>query len=160
MDKLVDLSVEMCIDDLANFMFLKNTNDAIIELSLGGIENNKDLFFFCLDLFCKGLVFLYGNDGKVNVDTLGEEQFNTVKRKMSLAGINTVLDFEVNPVPPLDDQLDVSSDAPPDVPPISNSLNIHELDMDSCHKNLKDYVFKLKMGPVIYKIHFELVHKV
>ena len=41
--------IDVEVDELSDFIFLKNTNDAIIELELGGIENNKDLFCFLLD---------------------------------------------------------------------------------------------------------------
>ena len=43
--------VDMHINNLAEFMFLRNVNDAKLVMSLGGIEDAKDLFYFCLDLF-------------------------------------------------------------------------------------------------------------
>ena len=53
--------VDMEIDDLASFLFTKNINNITTELSLGGIADNKDLFFFCLDLF--GLALGHGPVG-------------------------------------------------------------------------------------------------
>ena len=79
------LEVDMHVNDLAEFMFTKNKSNALIELSLGGIENNKDLFFFCLDLFCKGLVILHGTENKVDLDSITMEQFGDIKNKMELA---------------------------------------------------------------------------
>lgn len=161
-EKPTSLFVDMHIDELANFMFLKNVNNAIVELSLGGIENNKDFFFFCLDLFCKGLVLLFGSersDGvrKVDIETLSEDNFREVQHKMGLAGINVHLDVHV-----LGDEGTslIENDMPPDVTHEKNAININDLQMEPDHKDLKDYIFKIKMDKLIYFVHFELVHKV
>lgn len=146
----------MHINDLATFMFLKNVNNAIVELSLGGVENNKDFFYFCLDLFCKGLVILFGENGKVNVESLTQEQFAIIKQKMSLAGIDVKLDVFI------EQQTTISllDEAPPDVDPIKTSINFNEIDMDDDNKPLSDYVFRLKMDNLLYNIHFETIHRV
>jgi hypothetical protein len=150
------LEVDMHINDLATFMFLKNVNNAIVELSLGGVENNKDFFYFCLDLFCKGLVILFGENGKVNVESLTQEQFAIIKQKMSLAGIDVKLDVFI------EQQTTISllDEAPPDVDPIKTSINFNEIDMDDDNKPLSDYVFRLKMDNLLYNIHFETIHRV
>jgi hypothetical protein len=152
------LDVDMHINDLATFMFLKNVNNAIVELSLGGVENNKDFFYFCLDLFCKGLVILFGENGKVNVESLTQEQFAIIKQKMSLAGIDVKLDVFIEQkttISLLDDDT-----APPDVDPIKTSINFNEIDMDDDNKPLSEYVFRLKMDNLLYNIHFETIHRV
>ena len=133
--------VDMHVNDLATFMFTKNVNNATLELSLGGIENNKDLFFFCLDLLCKGLVLLYGKYGRVDVERLSFECFNCIKKKMALAGINVKLNVE-------------SVDAPEDI----NAINLDEIHSQSDSDELSDYIFKMKMDKIIYNIAFELVH--
>lgn len=161
-DRPPDLFVDMHIDDLATFMFKKNVNNAVVELSLGGIENNKDMFFFCLDLFCKGLVMLYGENGRVNVENLSQENFMKVREKMNLAGIDVLLDLEMLPDEDGTTVSLVTDDdmAPPDVEEIKNSVNINELDQDiDDNKQLKDYVFKLKMDKVVFNIHFNLFHR-
>ena len=159
------LNVDMHINDLAFFMFLKNVNNAIIELSLGGIQNNKDLFFFCLDLFCKGLVHLFGQNGKIHVDQITQEQFEMVKNKMALAGINVILKIiQLQPNTYIEEDSD--DDSPPDLPsgqPQPNQmvgLNIHEIESEELNKPMKDYVFKIKMHNINYNINFELVHRV
>jgi hypothetical protein len=40
------LYMDMHIDYFADFLFIKNINNSIIELTLPEIENNKDMFFF------------------------------------------------------------------------------------------------------------------
>ena len=83
----------MHINDLADFIFIKNVNDSIIQLSLNGVEDMKDLFYFCLDLFCKGLVILFGQDNKVEVEIITLEQFMLLRKKMANAGININLNI-------------------------------------------------------------------
>jgi hypothetical protein len=151
------LDVDMHINDLAEFMFLRNINDAIIDLSLGGIENNKDLFFFCLDLFCKGLVYLFGENGKVDIEKVSLDNFKLVKTKMELAGINVKLDVLVEESTTI--SLVEQDDAPLDIKTY-NSVNIHELDSESDDKPLSEYIFTLKFEKMKYNIHFELVHRV
>jgi hypothetical protein len=160
-----NLFVDMQINDLANFLFTENINDAIIELSLGGIENNKDLFFFCLDLFCKGLVLLFGTNGKVEVDILDAEKFTIIKKRMRLAGINILLNIEK--IPTLENNntttlslIDDLVSSPPDLVEAKTAINMTELDLEYDHKPLNEYIFKLKMENFIYNINFELIHQI
>lgn len=154
------LEVDMHVNDLAEFMFTKNTNNALIELSLGGIENNKDLFFFCLDLFCKGLVILHGTDNKVNLDSITMEQFGDIKNKMELAGIQVNLELIALPE---NENTTISlieeNEEPSDVEAITNSVNLNEIDQEYDHKQLNEYVFRLKMDKLIFLITFNLIHK-
>lgn len=136
--------VDMHVDDLATFMFLKNKNNAIVELSLGGIENNKDLFFFCLDLLCKGLVLLYGENGRVDVEILTLDSFKLIEKKMALAGIHVKLHIESIAIDPTEECV--------------NAINLDDINLQSDNELLTDYVFKMKMDSIIYNIAFELVH--
>ena len=89
--KIID--VEMEVEDLAKFMFIKNVDNVPLEISMGGLENNKDMYYFCLDLFCKGLILLFSNDGKsVAVENLSLDDFEKVKKKMECAGIAVKLE--------------------------------------------------------------------
>ena len=49
------------IDALAPMIFLKNPNDLPIELNILDLKNTKDIFYFCTDLFLKGLFFMNAN---------------------------------------------------------------------------------------------------
>ncbi len=86
----------MNVDHFVEFMFLKNVNNYLIDLQLGGIEDTKDLFCFFVDLLCKGLVLLYGQNGKIELEKIEEDQFQNVARKMMLAGIKTHLNIIPN----------------------------------------------------------------
>ena len=129
----------MDIVDFAEHMFLKNTQNRLMYLNLEGIENNKDLFLFCVDLFCKGLVLCYGSNNTVNFDDLDIDKFMNIRDKMILAGIK--VDLAIN-------------ESPFDLP---TAINGPELDDEDENKPVHDYHFKIYKGYNIYDIQFEVV---
>ena len=132
--------IDIEVDQLSDFIFLENKNNSLIELELGGIENNKDLFCFMLDLFCKGLVKVYGHDNQVEVDNLTIDDFLFIKKKMECAGIRVVLDVKPN------DML---------LP-----LGVNSSQIKSMPDNLKldEYRFTVVSNINILCIYFELFH--
>lgn len=144
--------VEMEVSDLADFMFKSNVNNVVLELSLGGIENNKDLFFFILDLFCKGLVLMFGGeDNSVDVDTITMDNFNIVKEKMLCAGININMAFYPNDIDLQDGEVvEMSKRA---------LLNLDEINASPDNKPLDEYVFKLLTIKNQFVISFNLLHR-
>ena len=140
---MADLNVMMHVDHLAEFMFTKNVNNAYIELTLNGLQNTKDMFFFCLDLFCKGLVFMFGVNYRVNVQELTLENFQQLRDKMRLAGIEITFDAQ-----------------PPDVdmPKDELFINLQELHDAPEELALKDYKFILKCTDFTYVVSFDLFH--
>ena len=149
--------VDMEIDDLASFLFTKNINNITTELSLGGIADNKDLFFFCLDLFCKGLVILYGQGKRsVSIDSITQEQFNRLQSKMLCAGIKVCL-----AILPLDIDIDIRVTTEDECNEKTISvLNIEELNNAPNDKPLPEYEFKLISHDLMYVVNFNLVHRV
>ena len=142
--------VELEIDELANFMFKRNENNVVLELSLGGIENNKDLFYFILDLFCKGLVLMFGNGtNNVDVDTITYENFLSIKEKMLCAGIQVNMEHYPNDIALNEENLSKKV--------VINTDEINEADDN---KPLNEYVFKLYSLKNQYIISFSLVHRV
>ena len=142
--------VELEIDELANFMFKRNENNVVLELSLGGIENNKDLFYFILDLFCKGLVLMFGNGtNSVDVDTITYENFLLIKEKLLCAGIQINMEYYPNDIPLNNESISKRA--------IINTDEINEAEDD---KPLNEYVFKLYSLKNQYIISFNLVHRV
>jgi len=140
--------VELEIDELAEFMFKRNDNNVILELSLGGIENNKDLFYFILDLFCKGLVIMFGNNtNSVDVDSITYDNFLSIKEKMLCAGIQVNMEYYPNDIPLNDTEKKAI-------------INTDEINDASDDKELKEYVFKLFTLKTQYLISFNLVHRV
>lgn len=142
------IDVNMEVNDLAEFMFLKNENNVVLELSLGGIENNKDLFCFLLDIFCKGLVLMFGNGTKsVNIDDITLDNFTKIKEKMLCAGIN--INLQMFP----SDIIDETGVAP------RAQLNLDEINMAEDNIELQEYEFKVMNATSTYVISFNLVHR-
>ena len=78
----------MDLDIFADMLFLKNREGKRMPLLLEGSDTSKDLFCMCVDLFCKGLRLLYGQQGFVDVTTLTAEQFGFLNDRMALASIS------------------------------------------------------------------------
>jgi hypothetical protein len=142
------INLDMSINDLADFVFNKNTYDKPIELSLPEIENWKEFFYFCLDLLCKGLVLLYGCGSKVDLDEIDEEKFNVIKRKMECMGIRPIIEFESQ---------DVSNADEDDLQIKSTELNIREIEDLPDNKQLEAYIFKVTTPRMKYSLHFTLI---
>lgn len=85
-------NMEISVDYLADLMFRKNVHDRQMGLMLPELKDAKDLFLFLVDLFCKGIVLLYGHVAngthmRVEIDQLTQEQLAVIKQKMSNAGV-------------------------------------------------------------------------
>lgn len=75
------------VEDLAKYIFELNENN-IIFLDLKSVKTNKELFFFYFDLFCKGLVILFGmGNNSLLLNTISDEDFRKVKKKLEMARI-------------------------------------------------------------------------
>jgi len=145
-----DLVADMNINDFADFVFQKNTTNKAIGLSLNGIENTKDLFCFCLDILCKGLVLLFGSGDRVCIQDLSFEDFGQVTEKMKCIGIKCKLEtFDVETPP--DTLIDLWT---------QNLLNVHRVRTSDDNLQLEDYNFDIQTNTLIYRIRFELVHNV
>lgn len=134
----------MHINDLADFIFIKNVNDSIIQLSLNGVEDMKDLFYFCLDLFCKGLVILFGQDNKVEVEIITLEQFMLLRKKMANAGININLNIYEDIEGEENEEKKVA-------------LNLEKIEELPNNLNIEDYDFILRSCNMVYKINFGFI---
>lgn len=134
----------MHINDLADFIFNKNVNDSIIQLSLNGVEDMKDLFYFCLDLFCKGLVILFGQDNKVEVENITLEQFMLLRKKMANAGININLNIYEDIEGEESEEKKVA-------------LNLEKIEELPNNLNIEDYDFILRSCNMVYKINFGFI---
>lgn len=138
------LDVNMHINDLADFVFTKNVHNAEIFLQLFEVEDIKDLFFFCLDLFCKGLVLMYGEGNRVTLEDITMEQFAEVRRKLLLTGIEVFLHTEMRTE---DDGM-----------PTGENRTIIRVD-EKDENELKDYKFTICTNTLVYEVHFELTNK-
>ncbi len=153
----------MNVNYLANFIFVENIDNIKITLFLDELENPKNLFFFLLDLFFKGIVILYGgeniidkNDGKiykksVELNNLSEEQIGIIQDKLKLAYIKLNLEYY---------HYSLYENGSKDNLDKYKFSNINELKNINDNLNLKEYIFKLSIGEYIYNINFDLFYDI
>lgn len=141
------LLVDMSVNDLADFVFNKNHDNKRVELDINGLEDTRDLFCFCLDLMCKGLVMLFGTENRVAVNDLSQDQFRIMCDKMRCVGIECTLKIIQVEIPP-ETVVDLWS---------QNFLNMQRIQLDAAHERLEDYTFNLQTLDHIYRISFKLL---
>ena len=90
------------IQELVKFVFSDNRHNNRMVIESSDFKDNRDLYFFCLELTMKGLSYLYGDEnGKVDIEDLTLEQLENVKTKLSNAAIELTVD-----IVPLDDNIE------------------------------------------------------
>lgn len=88
------LQAQMSLDQAIEFLFLKNTHKAQVFLNLSQLQGVYDLFLFCVDVLCKGLIALYGNGNTMlNLHEVTPDRLDNVKQKMICAGIQLHVEF-------------------------------------------------------------------
>lgn len=137
------------VEQLAQYVFVDNVRNNKIALDIHGLGDSKDLFCFCLDLFCKGIVLVASNGNgsrRVDIDTLSPEQFESICRKMRLAGIKCILEMT-----PIDTPL---------TPEESKTILHHSiLKIQYMPENLlvKEYMFTIKLQDMLCTVRFDLL---
>jgi len=84
-------------DDFIKFLFGKNPQKKnTIKLELGMPDKNKHIglhiFEQLIQVFVDGLKYLYGDDGKVNIQNLTEENIDLMKRYYSSIGYKLIFE--------------------------------------------------------------------
>lgn len=145
-------SMTLEVEQLAHYVFVQNVTNKKIGLDIHGLGHSKDLFCFCLDLFCKGIVLIGGvNDDmaqerRAEIDSMSMDQFNVISRKMLLAGIKCRLDMR-----PLDTPMTVQESRAILFKSISDIHNMPE------RLPINDYSFTIKMHESLCTVRFEIV---
>ena len=138
-------AITLEIEQLAKYMFVENT-DKLIGLDIHGIGDTKDMFCFCLDLFCKGIVFVCGENGRADIESMTGEQYQTIAKKMLYAGIKCHTEFT-----PIEKDMSLE-----DIRKLLHT-SIHAVHLAPGNLQLKDYCFQIKLGESICTISFEIV---
>lgn len=126
--------VEMNMQDLLNFTFLENKTARIV-FSSSMFKSTSDLFYFCVDFVCKGLVLLFSADKtKLYLTNISLESLVVVRDKMSKLGIVMNVKIEDIPEHGLEPKVIVSGNG----------------------EHLTDYVLYLKINNIKYLLSFEL----
>lgn len=139
----MDSSIEINIDELADYVFnINRENPKWMQLDITGLENPKDLFCMCLDLFCKGMVIMHGSENRVYVDDLDAAKFQEIAKCMHWAGVRCHLSL----------MADSNEKNKGDV--LLNSLRTIQGMPD--HLPLNEYSFSLKVGDNMCNLYFSL----
>ena len=143
------------VEELANFIFKLNDDNNIIYIQTSSIKTKKDLFFFLFDLFCKGLILLYGKgSNRILLNELQMDQFDEIKRKLKYAHIYLNMEVYDKKTAQLLDYLPSSEVEERNI--IKSSL-AGILNMGD-NEELSDYVFKLYMNDNLICINFDIRH--
>lgn len=137
------MEVEASVKELVQYIFQDNRNDSKIYMNLPfgetGIRDTHDLFTFFVDLLCKGLVLLFGDEqNKVALEKLNYHQISLVKHKLMNAGIE--LDITMSEVLPMD-----------------HNVLIRPCIFKGDGDNLDDYSLRLVSKNIEYTIKFKLL---
>lgn len=134
------------IDTFARFLFVEHDAETPISLELpSNIHTGKDMFCFCMDLLCKGLVLLYGTGNRVCVDALTSEQFNGLNKRLGLMGVRC--DLAVTPL-----------QSPMDMQEIVRRVGML-YDMPD-NLDVSAYSFQIASRDALFEIRFALFHNV
>ena len=140
----------MDIDGLAPMIFLRNPNDLPIKINLlDPIQNGKDLFFFLLDLFFKGIYYTsVGHYGNCELIKLSELTLDTVfKAIRKLRNINVKV------------SLSISEDEQYDTEKVRLMLKSSIARAKSMADNLKitEYMIYIPLNYSVYELRFDLI---
>jgi hypothetical protein len=142
------------IHELATLLFKKNNNGSELLLGLEEhIRSNKDLFSFCFQLFCSGLVILYGDGEKVLLNELSIDHLETVKTKLKCAHIHIkTVSYDLDTAILLDivDKDHASKDA------LVLTTSIAKLNAMERNERLEDYELTLMLHGSVLQLHFEI----
>ena len=112
---------------------------------------NSD-FFFLFDIFCKGIILLFGENNKMKLNSLEPYQFEIIKEKMKYAHILLTMTTYDESTAKL---LDLIPENVKEKNVIQDSIN----DITKMEENepLTEYVFKLFMNETLFCINFDII---
>ena len=159
-------SVGIAYSELLEKIYHTNTSNSRLFIEANSLRSTKELFRFCLDLFCKGLVMCHGDENrKVEIDKLSLLQIQQVIDKLSYTGIMTVVRVLTKEGKNTNNlEIDLEEE----------TLNTSLLDKQSVdaytilrksveliytspeNNKLQDYNFNILVGDCVYSISFEI----
>ena len=143
------------ITELAQYVF-QNENETPIFIEINCLKTKKELFFLLFDLFCKGLIILFGDNNKILLNKLGMDQFEVVKAKLKLAHVDLNLQLYDKETAVILEMIPTDVDDRFEKTIIQKSLaQINGMPDDA---DLTNYVFQLFMNETLFNINFDIVH--
>uniref|UniRef100_A0A6C0CVQ7 Uncharacterized protein n=1 Tax=viral metagenome TaxID=1070528 RepID=A0A6C0CVQ7_9ZZZZ len=173
MKKIVDYSKlkseGVAYSELLERIYHKNPNNNRLFIEANSLRSTKELFRFCLDLFCKGLVMCHGGDSRrVEIDRLSMEQIQYVIDKLSYTGIMTIVRVLTKEHYHVihDESEELESDNPLQEPLLEKQRikdayqvlqkSVEAIDKFPDNDPLQNYNFKILVGDCVYCISFEI----
>lgn len=148
LDYQVNERKDVDFTQLVEYIYFKNQAKKKILIETSDLQNSKDIFCFCLDLFCKGLILCYGGETKrVEVNNLQMENIQDVIDKLSYTGIMTIVQ-----IMGLQENNHELLKSPHDL--LVKSVN--DISQYPENDSLDKYNFKLQVKDMMYIIRFEL----
>jgi hypothetical protein len=135
------------IDLLAPIIFLNNPNNLpiLLDITSDPLKNTKDIFYFCTDIFFKGLFHMHHTaDNKVIINSLSIEQIYEVISKLRNAKIITTIKI-----------IEADVDQALAHTFINDSLKRVKEMQD--HETLDTYDLRIPLNGVLYAISFGLI---
>ena len=133
------------IQELVKFVFSDNRHNNRMVIESSDFKDNRDLYFFCIELTMKGLSYLYGDEnGKVDIEDLTLEQLENVKTKLSNAAIELTVD-----IVPIDDNIETGENTE-----IVYDIPYKDLERKS---KLEEYSLNLIKKKNLYNIKFKIM---
>lgn len=130
--------------DLAKLIFIDNTDDKPISLEIAeGCDNNKELFYVCVEVLTSGLALLYGNnEGKVDLSQISLENLEYCRLKLEKARIAFAIQI-----------------IPCDTVPVEVSIGEANFETEKLQSDLPlcEYAFHIDNYPQHYVIRFNVI---
>lgn len=83
--QMVNLNIEKAVE----IIFNKESSYAVKDMTINGIENAQETFWFLTKLLKAGIVYMFKDEnGNVNIDRLTQEDFQTINMCMRKLGVN------------------------------------------------------------------------
>jgi len=125
------------------------------------VKTNKELFSFCFQLFCNGLVLLYGDGQKVLLNALSMEQLDTIRAKLKCVHIHvkiTTYDLDTAYLLDMVEKPPTSSHNQQSRPNEGAVLakSMAAIRTQAENDALEDYALTLMMHGNVMQIHFEI----
>lgn len=147
--------INIDVSELANYIFVKNTKNCPILININSLKTQKELFFLLFDLFCKGLILMYGENNKMTLNTLQMEQFDEMKKKLKCANIQLNLVLYDKDTAELLDLIPSNMTENYEKTIITQSLA--KIRGEKENLDLKEYIFNLYMNDMMYCINFDIL---
>tara|TARA_Y100000389_G_scaffold184550_1_gene203109 strand:- start:934 stop:1410 length:477 start_codon:yes stop_codon:yes gene_type:complete len=150
------------IHDLSKHIFKNNDEGHDMLLGLEeSVKTNKELFSFCFQLFCNGLVLLYGDGQKLLLNALSMEQLDTIRAKLKCVHIHVKIATYDLDTAYLLDMVEKPNSSHNQQQPRLNEGSVLAKSMAAIRTQgendaLEDYALTLMMHGNVMQIHFEI----